>query len=557
MESIKNYFYFHQIAMRSHSEKSGKVQNLYHRTLIDSTENTQGKSTFVKVLFWSVGCEVKFEDTWCEDLETIISFSVRNQDYQIYRNNHSINLYDIDRDKTFFFNIRQKKASKEFIEKFNEILNFNIKLSHPNTLKLSVVPPHYYFAINYIEQMTGWKDFWSCFPVLSSFNDKKRLDILKYISGILDHEYFLEKNNESSIKQKKEEISEKLVKYNSHLGYLIPYEEKGYYHQVEKTKLRIIEDQNEILEIRNKYLEESSNLNSIEKRIDLIKITLKELDLDYEYAVENTNRYEIDCPTCGVTHKNDIINRFSILKDVDVLEYKLLILEEDRKKLIYKLENLKKIILIKDQQINSELEKNDFLDHAYDNIISSRIVPKIKDNIKENEEIVKELDIEQRKSSKTQTQIQKFNLAKMQNNFVEKFQYLCNKLEVKETKKPLLSFKEIIQSDSTGANAIKLMLSKRLTVIDSMVKYAESSIPPFVIDSPRQQDMDDKNYQLILNSLFDDIPNDMQLIVAAVKSNPIYKLCDKFIEISIEYPILKESDYFEFEATAKSKSLFL
>ncbi|HFF5336142.1 TPA: hypothetical protein ACGDO6_003344, partial [Acinetobacter baumannii] len=130
MQNTKSYFQFQRIVMRSLKERGGKVQKLYLRTLIDSKDNTKGKTTLINSLFWGLGCEVKFEETWCDDLETLISFSVADKNYEIYRNNEFISIVSEDEDKSYKYPIKSKKVDSDFIEKLNEILNFNVLLKY-------------------------------------------------------------------------------------------------------------------------------------------------------------------------------------------------------------------------------------------------------------------------------------------------------------------------------------------------------------------------------------------------------------------------------------------
>lgn len=93
-----------------------------------------------------------------------------------------------------------------------------------------------------------------------------------------------------------------------------------------------------------------------------------------------------------------------------------------------------------------------------------------------------------------------------------------------------------------GANHIKVMLAIRLTILKAIYSHAESAIPPFVIDSPRQQDIDDQNYQLLLE-IIQDVPDDVQLILAAVKNDLVDNIKSKFEEILLKGKILLPEQY--------------
>lgn len=87
------------------------------------------------------------------------------------------------------------------------------------------------------------------------------------------------------------------------------------------------------------------------------------------------------------------------------------------------------------------------------------------------------------------------------------------------------------------------MLAKRLTILNSIYSHAELSTPSFIIDSPRQQDIDSDNYHNMLNILISNTPDDVQLIIAAVQNNFIDSIKGNFEEINLESTRLTAEEY--------------
>lgn len=540
MQTIKNYFQFQRIVLRSLNERGGKVLKLYPRTLIDSEDNTKGKSTLINSLFWGIGCEVKFEETWCDDLETLVSFSISEKNYEVYRNKEYISIIFTNTNEAYKFPIKSKKVSNDFIKKLNEILNFNVLLKYTNASKLSQVPPSYYFATTYIEQMTGWANFWLCFPNMNSFDKNNRTELIKYICGVLDQNYYEKKNKENLITQEKKELEKVIEKDTYYFDYLKSFETEKYSDKVVQKSINLDKYEKILLKFRNEYLEKASNLSSIKNEIDIVNIAIGELEQDYEYSVRNVDPFEITCPTCGVIHENDIVNKFSILKDSDLLLRRIDHLHKEKNTMEQNLSRLSALIQFEEDKITELLEENDIQEYLNYSILQKKMAPTIKKNILKNEDLIEKQETLIKDFQSERKLIQIENQKGLENEFVNYFENLCKELEITIGKKK--SFTQILNHTSGGANGIKLMLAVRLTLLHAMCTYAESSIPPFVIDSPRQQDINDYNYGLILDT-FDKIPEDVQFIVAAVKTQPISEIRDKFEEIFIEKNLLVADEF--------------
>lgn len=541
MQITKSYFQFQRIVLRSLSECGGKVQKLYPRTLIDSEENTKGKSTLINSLFWGIGCDVKFEETWCDDLETLISFSVAERNYEIYRNNNEISILYIDTGEAYRYPIKSKKVSSDFIKKLNEILNFNVLLKYSNANQLSQVPPSYYFATTYIEQMTGWAHFWLCFQNMNAFDKNNRTELIKYICGVLDQNYYEKKNKENIITQEKKDLQKIVERDTFNFDFLKSFETERYSDKVVQKSIALDKYEKTLLNLRNEYLEKSSNISSLKNEIELVNIAIGELEQDYEYSVRNVDPFEVTCPTCGVIHENDIVNKFSILKDSDLLLKRIGHLNKDKSSCEQDLNRLSRLIQFEEDKITELLEANDVQEYLNYSVFQKRITPSIEQSISRNLSIIEEKESLVTEFKKEREKIQKENKSNLEGEFVDYFESLSKELDLTIGKKKK-SFTEILNHTSGGANGIKLMLAIRLTLLHAMCTYAESSIPPFVIDSPRQQDINDYNYGLVLNA-FAKIPDDVQFIVAAVKTQPISEIRDGFEEIFIGSKLLGADEF--------------
>lgn len=540
MKDINNSFQFQKITIVSHTEKSGKVLKIYPRTLIISKSNTIGKSTLLNCLFWGLGCEVRFEEDWAKlKVSTLIEFSVNNKIYSVKRDSENIYLL-LEPDAKW---IKFEKITGDYLDHLSNILNFNILLKSKNSHKLSKVPPAFYFSSTYIEQMYGWNEIWNSFENLNQFNKKDKLEVSKYLCSIQDKEFYENKLLKNTYEIHNVSIKDKIKDSNQVINFFDQFESDitTPLNEIQKTSYNYNQTEAKLRKNKKEYVSLSSKLASIENEINILSLAIEELEEDYLYSVENVENTLIYCPTCGVEHKNNLLNRFSIISDSDKLKTRLNHLEKEKIDLNRNLLSLsaeieETCISFKDILNNDQLP-NTFNQYLFNHSLKPTLEKRITDfdnNIKENRKSMRQID------SKNKS-ITKENLEKVERELLDYFNNLCKKLDAKMYEKN--SLEDLLNHSSGGANQIKVMLAKRLTILKAIHSHAELATPPFIVDSLRQQDLDDLNYEKMLDILINNCPAETQLILAAVQNTFTNAIKNDFEEITIEDSLLSKEQY--------------
>lgn len=540
MKDTFNSFQFQKIAIVSHLEKSGRVLKIYPRTLITSEENTIGKSTLLNCLFWGLGCEVRFEEDWLQlNISTLVEFSVNNINYKVKRDKDSIYLFDSINDAWNKYEI----ITGEYLKQLNKILNFNILLKGTKATKLSRVPPAFYFSATYIEQMYGWNEIWQSFTSLGQFNINNKRELTKYLCSIQNADYYNNKSEINIYELKNLAINKEIEDSKYVINYIDNFriDEKSPISEIKNSSSKYIQTENYLRSKRKEYISFSSKLASIENEINIIMVAIGELEKDYIFSVENLTDTIIYCPTCGVEHHNNLANRFSIINDVDKLKKQLKELKNEKYYILNKLSEISNKIDIIYNELQNSIDYSSISDILNQRILNKALTPTIEkkilnfeSSIKDHKKIISSLNKENKK-------IQSQNLLKIEDDLVIYFNKLCSELKVKIIPKNNLN--DILEFQSGGANQIKIMLAKRLTILKAINTHAELSTPPFIVDSLRQQDLDDLNYEKMLELLIKECPEDCQLILAAVQNSFTDAIKDDFEEITIDNSLLLKTEY--------------
>ena len=316
-------------------------------TLITADENSVGKSTIVKCLFWAFGCEPYFDTTFKGfDAKVIVDFEVDGISYRVRRYQDDLKIREGDEPYQTF-----SKVGGEYSSRIAEILNFKARLPSRNGEKVDVPPPAYYFVPYYVDQVKSWSEAWNNFEKLQQYANWKST-IIEYHVGILTDKYFEYSEKISDAKQSLTVTREVIRDLQSAYSVIeeqrpksvatINEEEFETMTEEIAAELKSLSDEQEAL--LSELALNQADISSVSNQVDITTSIILELDKDYKFAVEHIIDDKFQCPLCGVVHDNDVINRGSILTDKGQALAQLEVLESEIKELNNKGVRLRKKI---------------------------------------------------------------------------------------------------------------------------------------------------------------------------------------------------------------------
>lgn len=521
--------------------KKKKSSNLFkfglHKNLITANSNSQGKSTLVKVLLWTFGCEPLLDEEWTEQgCVSLVNFKIGDIEHQILRDGSNIFYKGVDDLKRFH------KITDAYSKFFASLVDFKVllparKANDDEAINLQTPPPSYYFLPYYIDQDRGWNDTWEDFQNLQQYQAWKKT-VVQAHTGYLTSEYFELSKRIANTKDEELVATRKLDKINTTLSVIDEYL-PAHNFTIEPSKFGVIEKEvrvelNNLMKNQESLLLKLSSLQSdhhyLNSQYSIAFEAIKEIEADYIFATEYIED-NFECPTCGVMHNNSILNRLSILDDKSLAE-------NHAKELLGKIESIKSEIIVVQEQLdkmelsiseinqkykfddaNNGLGLSDYVDGLASNSIQSRVadvqVAK-RSEIKVKQDKLKELTKEQKKLS-----------AKNKKDLDERFQkelydikikLKVDDLETSKIKTPT-DYNKVKDSSGGSADRKRIFLAYNIAVYN-LINYAKAEvIAPMIIDTPNQQEQAESNYESILKYFYNDIPEDAQLFICAMPNN--------------------------------------
>jgi hypothetical protein len=216
------------------------------------------------------------------------------------------------------------------------LVGFKAKL--PNRTEehgLETPPPAYYFLPFYIDQLRSWASPWNSFDKLKQYAYWKQT-IVKYHTGYLSPRHFEIEDQIYELKHKKQEADEEVKKINTALDIVEKYVPKSRFSMTEeefdlitaevKEKLGSLAKKQE--ELFNSITESQPLEYHLVNQLEIAERAVIAIDKDYQFAVENIEGDEIECPLCGTIHDNSIVSRASILADKQQAEDQVNIIKD-------------------------------------------------------------------------------------------------------------------------------------------------------------------------------------------------------------------------------------
>lgn len=518
--------------------------------LVISDKNTQGKSSLLKSMYFTLGFDVRqFPANWnINDMYFQLEVRINNSNYTITRQN---NIFRVS-DKAEPMNV------KEYSEWFQMKLNANMKLANTRTKSLYDAYSSALILPFYIDQDDSW-DGGMYKNVTDTLNQYARIpeDIFKSIFSISSLEILELQNLVNNYTKEKSALESGI---QSLIKVLEEYKEENIntptVSKIDKEALK--NDIKNYLLMQNELNEQITNykikLLNKQEILDLQKQELSELN---QLLLMNRKRYrsiEAECRYCHsklTTEQSltrlDLSNNYfeiSLLKDevekeikkltTDINEFKSKqsLVESSINEVHRRIEKSKEMLTI-DEYVKATV-KNEAI-HELENLINKQVVSK--ENFHRE---IKDLNKDIRRLKK-EKQFLSDDIEKNYNILLTELKSVLTDIDITDHK--FLDFKKI---NGSGMNKNKKYLAYYLIYFSLLKKYSSYSIP-FCIDSFIKNEITGESskemFKAIEQYFFD---NDNQSFFSIVSENLKYlEHLESYNKVKLNGRLLSKSKYQE------------
>jgi hypothetical protein len=548
MKSLK----LQRLLLLSRIEKKARQETFDAASTVIFGENDTGKSHLIKSIYGAFGADSSvINEKWSNASVTImLRFSVGEESYAILRMDDQFALFDGD-DALLW---SASGLVKEVGPKIAELLDFNIMLPTKYN-DLIVPPPQFCFLPFYQDQDRGWDDTWGSFKGLSMISDFKR-GILEYHTGIRPREYYEAKAKRGEAQREQNELkaerraldraTERLR--NGRSPVTVTFEPEMFSNQIAQLLAELNELQAIYEGVKRKISELQSRRAVLVEEIEIARVALQELDADVKFSQSLTDT-QVVCPTCNTVHDNDFSSRFSLINDADACrgflasaQHSLAEVEGDVARQMEALarygDRIARIDKLLEEE-RGEIKLRDMLKDESERIVDATIAAE-RDVIdlgisgwSEKEDVanalMKELSDSERK-------------AKIVSFYAERLIAFASDLGVDFGKAARKSVSPKI--NETGSYGPRAILAYHFALLHTIREFTTSCLCPIILDTPLQQDQDEKNAAAMIAFALKNRPKDMQLVLGTVSMHGVeYK--GYSINPTVKESLLRREDFDE------------
>lgn len=516
--------------------------------------NKTGKSSIIKSIFTTLGCECKsMEADWKKLISSyLLFFNYGEKQFCIVRQGKKFQIFEYS--KCAYSCVIETEAFHEYSNCLMDIFEINMPCISKDGKQFNVTPP-LLFRFQYIDQDDGWSKIADSFSNVGYIKDWKP-NTNKYVCGYLDDTYYklqAQKIEQTLIKDDKKKELNYNQNFVSRISSTLTQVEDM--HSVDEVTTNIESLLAKSEELRKIQFSCNAEMTVLENdiyvnqyKLHTVEHNLAEVKKDIEYAMHQDD--ELVCPICGTIYANGLDEQLNITSDYAHCE-KLI---EELKNIISvsteKLEELKekhRVVLFEIQTIERQIQNSqEFLSYSsfYKNKGQYEIYESCK---KQLDAIQKEVDFYVSKIALIDAEINEQKSKERSQNIREDIKSYCYRLaEAINLPKTFIELRDFVQIiNRTGSETPRLVYMYQSALYLYNLSRACSPFNFYVIDTPNQQGQDDDNLESIFKSLELFLSDEGQVIVGTERETGIEQKASNVITLTEKRRCLNNMNYKE------------
>lgn len=486
--------------------------------------NETGKSRVLKHIVWALGCEPSARVAGSWDANTIASLelSVEGRRFTFLRMGSKARAA-FDANGKLLIATESASTWSQF---FAEVFDYPLTLPRHKEGLVGLAGPDYAVLPYYIDQEGGWATKWAAFTTLTQFADWTT-PVFESFVGLHPPGYFVARMRRSTLDTQLKDVQAqqktRLQSFNQ-VASLLPEAESLLDEQLFADELRDITEQMERLvqtesNVRRTLADLAQKMQERSAELHMALSAERDLVGDLAYLADIPDDEMLTCPTCGQIHKTSFAARLTLAGDAQDAHQLVVKIRDDLEKLRSKeLEFRSQHMLVSTQleALGASLSRkkegttlNDLiaarsrttLSFAFEK--SRRAIAALEDEIQEERKALNE-EIRTLTDSGRERRVRDAYKTAM-------VRYAAHlQVAPAELTKTKLGARP---RQAAGSSAPRVYLAMHMALIDVARQYGHGPHFPFIVDTPRQQGLDDANTSRLLDTVFSQTESH-QIIVA-------------------------------------------
>lgn len=514
--------------------------------------NKTGKSSIIKSIFTTLGCECKsIEADWKKLISTyLLFFNYGEKKLCIVRQGKKFQIFEYS--GYAYSCVIETESFHEYSNCLMDILEINMPCISKDGKQFNITPP-LLFRFQYIDQDDGWRKIADSFSNVGYIKDWK-LNTNKYVCGYLDDTYYklkAQKVEQTLLKDDKEKELNNNQNFVSRISSTLTQIDDM--HSVDEVTTNIESLLTKSEKLRKMLFSYDAEMTVLENaiyvnqhKVHIVEHNLEEVKKDIEYAMSQDD--ELVCPICGTIYANGLDEQLNITSDYAHCE-KLI---EELKNIISvstgKLEELKekhRVVSFEIQSIEQQIQNSQEL-LSYSSFYKNKGQYEIYESCKGQLDVIqREIDSCVSKIALIDDKINKQKSKERSQNIRDDIENYCRTLaDAINLPKTFIQLRDFVQIiNRTGSETPRLVYMYQSALYLYNLSRACSPFNFYVVDTPNQQGQDDDNLESIFKSLELLLSDEGQVIVGTERETGMEQKANNVITLTEKRRCLNNINY--------------
>lgn len=516
--------------------------------------NKTGKSSIIKSIFTTLGCECKsIEADWKKLISSyLLFFNYGEKQLCIVRQGKKFQIFEYSNHT--YVCIIETETFHEYSNCLMDILEISMPCISKDGKQFNVTPP-LLFRFQYIDQDDGWNKIADSFKNVAYVKNWKP-NTNKYVCGYLDDTYYklqAQKGEQTILKDDKKKELEYNQNFVSRISStLTQIEDMHSIDDVLKKIESLLSKSEELKKIQFSY---NADMNVLENdiyinqhKLHIVEHNLMEIKKDIEYAMSQDDK--LVCPICGAIYDNGLPEQLNITSDYAHCEK---LIEELKNSISISSENLKelkanyKTVSQKIQSIEQQIKNSqEFL--SYSTFYKNKGQYEIYESCKEQLNVIqKEFKSYVSKIALINDEIKKQKSKERSKLISDNIKFYCRILaDAINLPKTFIQLKDFVQViNRTGSETPRLVYMYQSALYLYNLNRRHSPFNFYVVDTPNQQGQDANNLESIFKSLELFLSDEGQVIIGTERETGMEQKANNVIRLTEKRRCLNNINYNE------------
>lgn len=505
---------FHSLWLVSEKDASARRETFSPTRNLLAGLNETGKSRVLKHLVWTLGCEPSARNagSWDSNITAATELSVGGKKYTLLRSGrHQRAVFDADGKL-----ILGTESAKVWTEFFVDLFHFPLKLQRQQEGMFGFAGPEYAILPFYIDQEGGWSRKWATFSGLGQFLRWEPV-VFEAFTGVRPQRYFHAqlRRDEVDYKLREARLQARLQsKAFEQVSAMLPNSKTTLDEQVFANELNELADRvgqlsKEEDEVRSALIEAAEDRQNKVAELQMVMRAEEDLVGDLAYLSKISDDGHLTCPTCGQVHDSSFRAKVELATDA-----------EDAHQLVFsvrsQLDSVRKReqdLKIKLQAVTSSLHELRFLmarekaGTTVNDIIAAKsrtTLEQAYDRTKRN--LAAQIDDFKEERDALQVELagltEKRSEKQVRNEYKSELDAYADHLGIAKAEIGTVKIGIRPGSKASGSSGPRIYLAMHMALLALNRRYGQGPAFPFIVDTPRQQGLDDANTAKLLNTIY-------------------------------------------------------